>query len=87
MLVWLVVLATISLVRAGYMSVGMTECVTTICAHADPRARQCNVSSVQWKGDEGPFHLLLTPVSTSCCWWAAKRTAPSARAAADPEVH
>ena len=28
MLVWLVVLATISLVRAGYMTVGMSECVT-----------------------------------------------------------
>ncbi|GMK54451.1 hypothetical protein CspeluHIS016_0110370 [Cutaneotrichosporon spelunceum] len=34
---------------AGYITVGMNE------------ARQCNTSLVEWYGDDGPYHLLLTP--------------------------
>ncbi|BEJ16444.1 hypothetical protein CspHIS471_0510490 [Cutaneotrichosporon sp. HIS471] len=35
--------------RAGYITVGINE------------ARQCNTSLVEWYGDDGPYHLLLTP--------------------------
>ncbi|WVQ70565.1 hypothetical protein IAR50_000084 [Cryptococcus sp. DSM 104548] len=36
-------------VQAGYLSVNMTE------------ARQCESATVEWEGDDGPYHLLLTP--------------------------
>ncbi|WRT70529.1 uncharacterized protein IL334_007527 [Kwoniella shivajii] len=38
-----------SIVKAGYLSVNMTT------------ATQCGTSLVQWSGDSGPYHLLLTP--------------------------
>nr|XP_031860244.1 uncharacterized protein CI109_004376 [Kwoniella shandongensis]KAA5527316.1 hypothetical protein CI109_004376 [Kwoniella shandongensis] len=34
---------------AGYLSVSMSP------------ATQCGISTVQWSGDDGPYHLLLTP--------------------------
>ncbi|KAK8850369.1 hypothetical protein IAR55_004287 [Kwoniella newhampshirensis] len=37
------------LARAGYLSVSMTP------------ATQCGNSTVRWSGDDGPYHLLLTP--------------------------
>ncbi|ODN99416.1 hypothetical protein L198_03258 [Cryptococcus wingfieldii CBS 7118] len=36
-------------VQAGYLSVNMTE------------ATQCERATVEWEGDDGPYHLLLTP--------------------------
>ncbi|ODN82848.1 hypothetical protein L202_01109 [Cryptococcus amylolentus CBS 6039] len=36
-------------VQAGYLSVNMTQAV------------QCERATVQWEGDDGPYHLLLTP--------------------------
>ncbi|TYJ55659.1 hypothetical protein B9479_003691 [Cryptococcus floricola] len=36
-------------VQAGYLSVNMTQ------------ATQCESATVEWEGDDGPYHLLLTP--------------------------
>ncbi|WVO17583.1 hypothetical protein L204_105280 [Cryptococcus depauperatus] len=50
--VGVLVLAASSLwqsVRAEYLSVNMTS------------ATQCGISTVRWEGDDGPYHLLLTP--------------------------
>ncbi|WVQ95707.1 hypothetical protein IAU59_002806 [Kwoniella sp. CBS 9459] len=39
------------MVRAGYLSLNMTSPV------------QCGKSTVKWSGDDGPYHLLLTPTA------------------------
>ncbi|WOO78788.1 uncharacterized protein LOC62_02G002326 [Vanrija pseudolonga] len=48
---WL--LAALATARAGYITVGMTD------------AHQCGTSTVEWYGDDGPYHLLLTPTTFS----------------------
>ncbi|WVQ86020.1 hypothetical protein IAT38_008188 [Cryptococcus sp. DSM 104549] len=45
----LIVASAVKHARAGYLSVNMTD------------ATQCGRSVVQWSGDDGPYHLLLTP--------------------------
>ncbi|KAL1409863.1 hypothetical protein Q8F55_003862 [Vanrija albida] len=54
---WRGVLAAAALLawptHAGYITVGMTD------------AHQCGTSTVEWYGDDGPYHLLLTPTTFS----------------------
>ncbi|ORY29633.1 hypothetical protein BCR39DRAFT_588215 [Naematelia encephala] len=53
MSVWVLVTSLMSMrgVEAGYISLNMTT------------PTQCGVSKIQWWGDHGPYHILLTPTT------------------------